>query len=211
MKTNKYLQEKKSKKFRYSREAEKFRPSTKRIVKKHLDDVKEDLKIHNYNVTLRKLCMIMSSIYMKDKIRFIDDGDVYEPSFDYAVGSDFYKNGDIEIFLSNKAPERIKKLSEENRFKDLTDVFYKEIMYLISHTKVYVKRIKALKDEFNFIGYAPIKKHIIDYMRKYAYESAVELEEEGFSPTRSLVYDLIGQLPEYKKFKSLMEEYREHS
>ena len=39
--------------------------------------------------------MIMSSIYMQDKIRFIYDENPQFKGYKYVIGSDFYKNRDI--------------------------------------------------------------------------------------------------------------------
>jgi len=204
MRLNTFLNEKQ---YRYSRPAEEQRKSARWIIKKRYDEVKKWLKWHDFNVNLTKLCMILSSIFMKDRIRFIGDGPEYIPNFKYIKGADFYKNGDIEIFLTKEVPEHLKQLYEENRFKDLNDKFYKELIWTLAHTKVHVQRIKRLKDMFNFVGYQPIKKHIIENQNHYAYISATEKEEDGFSTTRSLVHDLIGTLPEYKDFLELMRQY----
>ena len=61
---------------------------------------------------------------------------------------------------------------------------------------------------FNFVGYNPIKKHLCDYKNHYAYIASQEMEEDDFSPTRSLVHDLIGRLPEYKEFLELFNKHR---
>jgi hypothetical protein len=65
-----------------------------------------------------------------------------------------------------------------------------------------------MKDMFNFVGYNPIKKHLMDYVERYAYISYEELEEEGNSPTKSLYYDMIGQLPIYKEFLKLLDQFK---
>jgi len=63
-----------------------------------------------------------------------------------------------------------------------------------------------MKDEFENIGYTPIKQHILSNLDMYAYECAFEKKEDGFSPTRSLIHDLVGGLPEYKQFLNKMED-----
>lgn len=204
MRLNRYLNEQ----YRYSRFAQDEKKRSERLIKKKLNEVKSHIQTYQSTLTLPKLCMILSSIYHKDKVRFIDDGESYIDSFKYIRGSDFYKNGDIEIFLTENAPSHLLQLIDEDRFKDMNDKFYKELVWSLSHTKVHVKRISKLKNEFTFIGYNPIKRHITQYLNHYAYLSAQELLDDGFSPTRSLVHDLIGQLSYYKTFTGLVGKYK---
>jgi hypothetical protein len=121
--------------------------------------------------------------------------------YKYIKGSDFYKNGDIEIFLSQEAVDNINSLLNKEKF-------YNELVYVLSHTMVHTNRVKKMKDEFNFVGYNPIKKFMIDHMNNYAGEAAYELASEGFSPIKSLYHDMIGKLPEYKKFLELIKSYQ---
>lgn len=124
MRLNKYIHEQ----YRYSRPAQEQKNKVTRLIKKKLDELKNDLGWCNFDVTLTKLCMILTAVYIKDGIRFIEDGPNQIESYRYVKGFDFYKNGDVEIFLSQETPQHIKELYEENRLKDMNDKFYKELI-----------------------------------------------------------------------------------
>lgn len=207
MRLHSYLNEQ----YRYSKFAQDEKKHSERIIKKKLEQVKSHIEATQNTLTLFKLCMILSSIYHKEKIRFISDGDRYINKFKYVKGSDFYKNGDIEIFLTEQTPQYLINLFTQNKLKNIKKMdnkFFKELIWTLSHTKVYVQRVQKLKDMFNFIGYNPIKKHLIDHVDHYAYISAQELLDDNFSPTRSLYYDLVGQLSIYDKFLDLFKKYK---
>ena len=90
-----------------------------------------------------KLCMILSSIYMQEKIRFIYDDLPQFKGYSYVIGSDFYKRGDVELFLSNDIVNSVytnKKL--------FTDKFINEFNSVLAHVLVKRDRILKMKDEF---------------------------------------------------------------
>lgn len=195
--------------YRYSQEMNRYKNSVKKTIKKYLEPVKRDILDYQFPLTLQKLCIILSSYYYNEQIRFIWDGSVHFPSFKYVIGSDFYKNGDIEIFLSEQTIYHILELIEKDSWnKELNDRFFNELIWAICRAKVHANRIKRMKDMFNFVGYNPIKKHLMDYVERYAYISYEELEEDGNSPTKSLYYDMIGHLPIYTKFLELLNQFK---
>lgn len=179
----------------YAIDPKKNRNKAKNILSRHIEEVKKLLSIHEVK-TLRKLCEILSSIYMVDKIRFIDDGDTYITSKKYIKGSDFYMNGDMEFFLTEKSLEDIESFINRGKF-------FTEVVDVLSTTMSHVKKITSIKDEFNFVGYNPLKKHIIDNIEDYKEVIISEKDEEGFSTMKSICYDLIGKLPVYDKIKDL--------
>ena len=192
MKFKRYLLEQ----VRYSKDALKHKPKALRLINKYKRVVDKELSWYEYNVTTMKLCMIMSSIYMQDKIRFIYDESPQFKGYSYVIGSDFYKGGDLELFLSNSVVDSVytnKKL--------FTDKFTNEFNCVLAHALVKRDRVLKMGDEFEWIGYVPIKKHIADNIDRYVYITKQELEDDNFSPTRSMIFDLIGHLPVYKKFK----------
>lgn len=166
------------------------------IISKHLDKIENKIKIEGYSPSLRKLCMVLSSIYMQDRVRFIDDGDEYLKSKKFIKGSDFYINGDIEIFLKDEAVDNIDNLLNKGKL-------FTEIVDVLSNTLAHIKKVASMKDMFSFIGYNPIKKYIIDNIDEYIDIVRVEKEEEGFSTTKSMIYDLIGKLPVYDRVKNI--------
>ena len=185
-----------SEQVRYSKDALKHKPKALRLINKYKKAVDKELSWYEYNVTTMKLCMIISSIYMQDKIRFIYDENPQFKGYKYVIGSDFYKNGDIELFLSDKVVNSVytnKKL--------FTDKFINEFNSVLAHVLDKRKKILRMRDEFEWIGYVPIKKYITDNIDYYIWLTKQELEEDGFSPTRSLIFDLVGKLPVYKEFK----------
>ena len=87
--------------------------------------------------------MILSSIYMQDKVKFIYDEPPQFKGYTYVIGSDFYKNGDIDIFLSNEVVSDVAKSG-----KLFTDKFINEFNSVLAHVLVKRNRVLKMKDAF---------------------------------------------------------------
>ena len=171
----------------------------KKIVKSFKDVIHKELQVYDFNVTMQKLCMIFSSYYMQYKIRMISDGENYLKN-KFVQGGDFYNNGDIELFLSDDI------INNLHMINDMNSKFNKELVNVLQKITNQRDRILKVKDEFDFIGYNPIKKYVIDNLQTFAEIAKDELEQDNFSFTRSLIYDLIGNRAIYSEFKDMMQD-----
>lgn len=186
------------KKKNYNIRPEKNKSKAKTIINRHLKEVKSKIDAHFtvFNtLPLRRFCMFLSSIYGIYGIRFIDDGE-FHINKKYVKGYDFYMNGDIEIHLNEIAAENYMDLLNKGRF--LT-----EVIDVLSKAMAAVQKVTRLKDEFNFVGYEPIRRHIINNIDTYIETIKQEIEEDGFSSMKSICFDLIGKHPSYKKIKEI--------
>lgn len=191
--------------YRYAKEVEqKTINKAKKIIKRNLEEVQKELSMFHFDVTFRKLTMILSSIFMQDKIRIIDDGEMFIDNFKFFKGGDFYKNGDIELFMTEEVLPRLKKLNQEGNFLSMTDPLHKEMVYVLAHMMTDRDKVLRMEDEFSYVGYYPLKKYIIDNIDYYVDQVKSELLDDNFSATKSMIYDLIGRRKEYKQFLDML-------
>ncbi len=163
-----------------------FEPKAKNDIKRHL----KKIEVLNPN-TLEQFTKFFNSLYHKEKIRLLIS-DIGQIEYD------FWMNGLVDIALP-----------KDSKFNyDINSTFWKSIIRKIAKSREKVNHIKNLED-FQWVRHIPIRNYLYNNMETMAYDAHIELEDEKFSYTKSLWYDMFGNSEEYQQFTQLMRKYKD--
>lgn len=181
MRFNNYLNEK----------IEDFKLKEKRNIKKHFK------KLQKYFISYQLVPFLdyFNQLYKKEKIKLIKFNDNND---NIVVKTDFFKDMTVILYIN--------KLPTEKQMRDINNKYWNTIIHYIAKTREKSKNINRT-DLFNF-QHTPIKQYLQDRIKVRAYDAYIEKQEDGFSPTKSIYYDLFGNDDTYKHFKYLMNAYQ---
>lgn len=179
---------------------EDFKPKEKRNIKRHLKKLEKKVKEGNLN-----WFDVFNSLYggKKEKIKLIPIEPVNDN--DIVVWADFLRDTTILLYI--------------NKYINVTDYTIKNIdnklwSTIIKETAKVREKAKNLSrlEQFRWATHIPIKQHLIDEIYTNAYDASIELEDDGFSPTKSMYHDVFGSglrnKQYYDWFVKLMNEYK---
>ncbi len=161
-----------------------FLPKAKRDIKRHRQKL-ESIEF----IDLEYFCSNFNKLYTKEKINMMVDEAIDKIDFD------FWLNGTVDIHI----PKDTK----------INETFWNQVVKKIAKAREKWKHIRKMED-FQWLVHLPVKNFLYHEMETRAFDAVIEEEDEKFSYTKSLYYDIFGTGKDYNRFLQLMKDYKEN-